>query len=509
MQHSHKHTVAIVGLAGIGLAMLLHRRRRNHLQTMKILVLSYEFTFSPFSGNGVLARSLVKGLLACGHNVVVCCCKPHAESPGISKDNPIVSDNLRVEPVELDVADGWRRLDDTSAWQRYTEGVKDLAARGRLSFSSASSASSASSTSSASSAPNAVIAIDWTGGAAWRRIRALLPKTPMLYVNFRVYSSGFSGSEADAARAAWHDARESEALTAADRILALSTHDQASLRSLLPPGASKSKIGLLLPCLRGDMEALAQQPAEVLVKKLPAAVAQRLAKSQAPRPPSSSSPLPSSSSSSPSLPPLQRRLLVCGVRLSTEKNPLLFARVLERLAPELASRGVVPLLFGATAEAEYAAEVQRLVVASGGLVLEQFLGPEDMAALYAVTRLNFHPCLYDAYGMSVVEAAAFGAPSVVNGGATIGASALLGLGGQDGMGAGCIALELLEGRDAGGEEIGALADRLLDSIDDAEALERVAREGRARALGWGEEACGRKLHEEILQNDVRSSAAGL
>ena len=36
----------------------------------RVLVLSYEFTYSPFSGNGVLCRSLVKGLLAQGCKVV-------------------------------------------------------------------------------------------------------------------------------------------------------------------------------------------------------------------------------------------------------------------------------------------------------------------------------------------------------------------------------------------------------------------------------------------------------
>ena len=44
----------------------------------RVLIFAYEFTCAPFSGNGVLARSLVKGLLKCGAHVIVLCAKPAA-----------------------------------------------------------------------------------------------------------------------------------------------------------------------------------------------------------------------------------------------------------------------------------------------------------------------------------------------------------------------------------------------------------------------------------------------
>ena len=34
--------------------------------------------------------------------------------------------------------------------------------------------------------------------------------------------------------------------------------------------------------------------------------------------------------------------------------------------------------------------------------------------VYKQTILNFHPALYEAYGLTIVEAAAFGVPSIVN-----------------------------------------------------------------------------------------------
>ena len=57
--------------------------------------------------------------------------------------------------------------------------------------------------------------------------------------------------------------------------------------------------------------------------------------------------------------------------------------------------------------------------------------PAGLAALYARTRLNVHPPRYDAFGMSIVEAAAFGAPTVFPPGADVGAKRILSFRGDD------------------------------------------------------------------------------
>ena len=41
---------------------------------------THRFTYSPFSGNGILARSMVKALLRLGCRVTVWCCKPAVTS---------------------------------------------------------------------------------------------------------------------------------------------------------------------------------------------------------------------------------------------------------------------------------------------------------------------------------------------------------------------------------------------------------------------------------------------
>ena len=51
--------------------------------------------------------------------------------------------------------------------------------------------------------------------------------------------------------------------------------------------------------------------------------------------------------------------------------------------------------------------------------------PSTAAQVYVQTVLNFHPCAYDAYGMTIVEAASRGAPSVVAAGGAVGATDLL------------------------------------------------------------------------------------
>lgn len=48
------------------------------------------------------------------------------------------------------------------------------------------------------------------------------------------------------------------------------------------------------------------------------------------------------------------------------------------------------------------------------VVESSFMGPSDMRAVFSATALNVHAALADAYGMTIVEAAAFGAPSVVH-----------------------------------------------------------------------------------------------
>ena len=60
---------------------------------------------------------------------------------------------------------------------------------------------------------------------------------------------------------------------------------------------------------------------------------------------------------------------------------------------------VTPALCGMAAT-DFAKQLQQRLrhACPSALVVDTFMGPADLACIYARTRLNFHPCLYDAYG---------------------------------------------------------------------------------------------------------------
>ena len=39
------------------------------------------------------------------------------------------------------------------------------------------------------------------------------------------------------------------------------------------------------------------------------------------------------------------------------------------------------------------------------VIKETFVNASELASIASSTRVNFHPCLYDAYGMTIVEVA--------------------------------------------------------------------------------------------------------
>ena len=198
-----------------------------------------------------------------------------------------------------------------------------------------------------------------------------------------------------------------------------------------------------------------------------------------------------------------RLYLSCVVRLSREKEPMRFVELIRALKPALDESEVVPLLCGASSDAEYAAEVKRALAeaAPQARIFDDFLGAEELADVFAATVLNFHPCAYDAYGMSVVEAAAFGAPSVINGGGNVGAGELLSEE-ED------TAIEVNFGQPL--DDLARTVGQLL--LGGRATLVRVGEAARRRVLEWGEDAHGAALHafveEAIALQRVTPSADG-
>ena len=406
----------------------------------KVMVVTYEFTYSPFSGNGILARSIVKSLLNLGCQVTVWCCKPalehshdlHLAVPEISQE---AQDRLALIPVQLQPQHGWRKVDDQSAWQYFCFGNLETSDQYQLMR--------------AMCEADAVCAVDWTGAYALRSVTDDHP--PLVYLNFRVYSSGIN----DQAKQIWHDDMERQALDHASSVVALSECDRTSLEALC---ANKKDINVLLPPLRGDMHELAHTPVQELEPFLPACVSEALNNG------------------------IPKCLLTCVVRLSREKNVLRFVRFVEK-AP-LKELGLVPLLAGATSDQDYAAQIKSelLRAAPKAIIVDNFVSPKTLAGIFSNTTLNFHPCSYDAYGMTTVEAAAYGVPSVMAQGETVGAAALLGKNAS-------IQVDMPANEEA--------VQQIVQILKDGEKLQTIGLAAQKEALAWDEMAYGKRLLDII------------
>lgn len=443
---------------------------------MHLVVLSYEFTYSPFSGNGVLARSLVKSLLMHGCCVTVFCCRPapsvHHESSTmtmISPDRPLKPpeitqkqhERLAVYAVTLNKEKGWRRLDDGAAWQEFhLQGLRNEKEQQNLSH--------------ALMDARAVLAIDWTGACAWRSILMAhdlfsesRPPPALVYLNFRVYSSGV----ADETKHAMYNEMERAALKGASVIIALSEKDKVSLLALLADDdfdKGTREVHVLLPPLRGDVEQLASFSLQELESMMPpeAAVAIQTKSTN------------------------ERRCFVtCVARLGPEKDVMRFVRFVEATRDLWTEEcGFIPLLAGASSDVEYAQNVKEQLrrVQPNSIIIDHFLSPEGLAAIFSRAALNFHPCEYEAYGMTIVEAASFGVPSIVAAGGHVGASAIVGNGASfefDMSTPGILSEEVLK------EIQGAMEDR--------EQLQSVGEKAKKRALSWDEAAYGKALLQFI------------
>jgi hypothetical protein len=125
----------------------------------------------------------------------------------------------------------------------------------------------------------------------------------------------------------------------------------------------------------------------------------------------------------------RRKYITCCVRLSPEKEAEFFPRLIRALGvPFLRRVGLVPVLCGAIADTGYAAKVsQDLLDADPESVIlaGKFLSSANLYDLFSQTALNVHPSRYDAFGMTIVEAAVACTPTFLN--ATgVGALELLG-----------------------------------------------------------------------------------
>ena len=286
--------------------------------------------------------------------------------------------------------------------------------------------------------------------------------TPILYLNFRLFSSAV----ADAKERAWYTEMETLALEQATFAVALSEKDKQSLCELL--NNKELPIEVLLPPLRGDVKELASLDHKELQQDLPKEVASALA------------------DGSPG-----RRLVTCVARLSPEKHVENFVKFVKANRATLDEHDWIPLLAGSTADEEYADTIKQELrkAAPHAIIINSFLSPRALTAVFTRTILNFHPCEYDAYGMTIIEAAALGVASIVEANGAVGASVVVGNGAS-------IEVDMTKGH---------CWEKVTFILNDEEMLQEIGQEAKIRALAWDETAYGKKLlqylHAALKSNE--------
>ena len=345
---------------------------------MRVLYISMEY-HAMFSGNGTASMSFVRSLRTRGADVFVLCAAP------VDTDAAAPQGAGACVPVPT-----WGVHGQTGPWESFADGCVAAGAAEAVRAWLLGGGEQ----------PVAVVGVDWEGMAAYRRLVeagvfvAAAPPHSVAYYNYRVFYKN-TGAAAD--EVAFYAERERACMEAARMTLCLCDVDAASLRALLP----RAQPRVILPGLRGEMAASA-------------------AAEEAER-----------SGQQPGSRRRRRRYLLCCVRVIREKNVAAFVEIVRSLATRSGCLGeaegaVVPYMVGAAGDAAYAAALHgELRAAYGGsVVVDGFLGAAELAEVMAQSVLNVHPALNEAYGMTIVEAAAMGCPSVVHE-ADIGATHLL------------------------------------------------------------------------------------
>ena len=310
----------------------------------------------------MLAEATVRALREAGHSLFVVAASP----PGFTCDTD--GKPKEAQPEFFLPVSSWFRLDISSPWQEFAAGCADATLSEKvLAFQ-----------------PQVVYGVDWSALPPYEALfPAHLERPPFVWSALRIFS--FS----DAA----HKPLERAAAAAAAAVVALSPTDADYIRRRLQLRPEEGAPSVPIVQVRCPLRAA------VTVAAAKAPVGQLA-------------------------PP--RDLLLCCVRLAPEKEPHRFVALVEALSASgaLRSAGVKPAMCVGQSRSEYGDDLIRRLksAAPDALIIDSFLDADALADLFQRTALNVHPPLYDTFGMSVVEAAAFGAPSLLHSGGMVGAT---------------------------------------------------------------------------------------
>lgn len=334
-----------------------------------------------FSGNGVCARSHVRGLSALGIRQHVIIGRPLAPDGRSPPPPPRLDDTPKGVTLHACPLRVWRTTDresDHAAFAAASARVLERLQRDGVQL-------------------HAVLAVDWTGAAGVHAMtdsaRArLIHSTPVFFLNFRVYSRMTNIPDAD--RDFYH-AAESDAVELAVKsgggIMGLCDADDAALRDMLRESplihtnTASAAFRVILPMLRDEFAQIALTNRDIILDTS-----------------------------------RRRRYFVCLVRLSEDKGPQRFVDVCEamtHLHPQIWDRlGIVPLMAGAASQPTFASQLKERFTKNvpGSVVVDDFLNAQQLSQILFDAALNMHPARYEAFGMTIVEAGSCGVPTILN-----------------------------------------------------------------------------------------------
>lgn len=399
----------------------------------------------------------------------------------------------RLEVLSSTVpSNAWRRVDDQSCWRDFT--IANLDSEQRAGF-----------LQTAISNADVMCVIDWSGAVAYRSIidhqkqqqqeshvcspDAFASKKFLLYLNFRVFSSGV----ADPKRRAWYNEMEYNAMQNSNVVVSLSSQDAQHLSLLLQRNEEETTIAqipnipikIVVPPLRQDMETFAKSgstPKDFMLH-LPDSIRSGVL--------SSSGDTTYTASTNHIF--SKRPIIACVARQSPEKCIQRFVKFAEMAADLLNEWNLTIVLAGAASDVGYARKIRERLLRAipSAIVIDRFLSPHELGAVFAYTVLNFHPSSYDAYGMTIVEAAAFGAPTVLAG-PSVGAYRLLG---EDG----CLRVDMNDADENifSQSSLDDVLHFLEESKNNEASWERLSMTAREKALAWDEKSYGEKMLQII------------
>lgn len=372
-----------VNVAALVLRALMVKRDVN-----AIIYITLEYCEADlFSGNGVFARSQVSSLANAGINVLVICGRPSDTSH--AADEPHSNISIRTLPLDI-----WYTTDRASSHEQFAHGTSKILQSLDWTL------------------YDACLAVDWTStntiiACENDKTAAILQdaSVPVIYLNFRSYSSMTNISDDD--RKFYAEAERNAvqlALNTHGAIISLCHADDKTLRSLVYSSSGSSEgegegegeggnkhegdsscFKVLLPTLRSLFYETAQHDRGSILD-----------------------------------PERNRSYVTSLVRLSEDKGAHRFVAMLRRMQqddPDIwVKSGAVPLLLGAPSQPEYAARIHNELkdAVPHAVIMDTFLPPDRLAEVLKQSTLNIHPALYEAYGLTIVEAASMGCPSVVH-----------------------------------------------------------------------------------------------